>query len=624
MKQLLTILLALFVALPIVAQKKHNAKNAHPAATTHKKASSKTKPGNKAKAVQPAKKGVKTTKTPAKKPAKSVPQKGNKTSNKRGNVAISKNTQSATDKAIKGLQGQREAIKKKIQQQEAALRANQADVKKKLQELMVINSEIDERQKNINDIQKDITHINSNIGILNSQLTTLEQQLADRKAKYIRSLRYMARHRSVQDNLMFAFSAKSLAQVYRRMRFVREYASYQKAQGELVKAKQQQVTDKHIQLEEVKGQKSSLLNKGRKEHAALQAKQGEQQKAVDGLQREQKTIQSIIAEQQKKDAVLNAEIDRLIAIEVEKARQRAIAEAKRKAEAAEAAKRKAEELARKKAAAEAAERENQRRIAEAKAREERLRAEARVAEEAERARRLEAEKAAREAEQRRARAEKETADKKAQAEREAREAAERKAKADQAARESADKQARAQQAAREAEAARVAAERKAAAERERSEKAIAESKKEVEETHKLSTVDRMVSGGFEANKGRLPMPITGSYRIVSHFGQYNVEGLKNVKLDNKGINIMGGDGCQARSIYDGEVSAVFGYGGSMVVMVRHGAYISVYANLRSASVTRGQRVTTRQTLGTVGADNILQFQLRKETAKLNPETWLGR
>ena len=111
MKQLLTILLALFVALPIGAQKKRNAKNAHPAATTHKKASSKTKPANKAKAVQPAKKGVKTTKTPAKKPAKSVPQKGNKTSNKRGNVAISKNTQSATDKAIKGLQGQREAIK---------------------------------------------------------------------------------------------------------------------------------------------------------------------------------------------------------------------------------------------------------------------------------------------------------------------------------------------------------------------------------------------------------------------------------------------------------------------------------------------------------------------------------
>lgn len=134
----------------------------------------------------------------------------------------------------------------------------------------------------------------------------------------------------------------------------------------------------------------------------------------------------------------------------------------------------------------------------------------------------------------------------------------------------------------------------------------------------------MLSGGFESNRGRLPMPITGSYRIVSHFGQYNVEGLKGVKLDNKGINILGKSGCMARSIYDGEVSAVFGFGGTMVVMVRHGAYISVYCNLKSVSVQKGQKVSTRQALGTVGADNILQFQLRKERAKLNPETWLAR
>ena len=120
------------------------------------------------------------------------------------------------------------------------------------------------------------------------------------------------------------------------------------------------------------------------------------------------------------------------------------------------------------------------------------------------------------------------------------------------------------------------------------------------------------------------MPITGGYKIVSHFGQYNVEGLNNVRLDNKGINIKGSSGCQARSIFSGEVSAVFGFSGTMVVMVRHGAYISVYCNLRSVNVHRGQHVSTRQPLGTVGADNILQFQLRKETAKLNPEAWLGR
>ena len=51
-------------------------------------------------------------------------------------------------------------------------------------------------------------------------------------------------------------------------------------------------------------------------------------------------------------------------------------------------------------------------------------------------------------------------------------------------------------------------------------------RREAQEASTLSSVDRMLSGGFEANRGRLPMPISGSYRVVSHFGQYNVEGLK--------------------------------------------------------------------------------------------------
>ena len=62
----------------------------------------------------------------------------------------------------------------------------------------------------------------------------------------------------------------------------------------------------------------------------------------------------------------------------------------------------------------------------------------------------------------------------------------------------------------------------------------------------------------------------------------------------------------------------------MGVLVRHGAYISVYCNLKSVSVSKGQKVSTRQTLGTVGRDNILQFQLRRERDKLNPEVWLSR
>lgn len=520
--------------------------------------------------------------------------------NNRGKASSKKqkNAVTYTNASIRKLQSQRADIQRKIREQEKALQENKANVSKKLNELMMINGDIDKNQQNINSIQKDIHHINGNIGILNSQLNTLKAQLKDRQNKYIKSMRYMARHRTVQDKLMFIFSAKNLYQMYRRLRFVREYANYQKAQGEAVKAKQAQVSNKHKQLQHVKGQKNNLLYKGQQEHAKLEANKNQQQEIVNGLQKQQGTIKVLIAEQRKKDAALNAEIDRQVEIEVAKVRARAEAEARRQAAAAAAARQRREaELARKKAAAEAAARENARRIAEAKARE------------------LAAQKAAEQARQ---------AALAAQKAREEAAAAEEKRKAQAAAEAAAARKAAAEQAAREAEAAREAAERKQAADAARAKKEIAEAKQDEQEAQEFSSVDRMMNNGFEANRGRLPMPITGNYRIVSHFGQYNVAGLKGVTLDNKGINIMGGAGCKARAIYDGEVSAVLSYAGTVVVMLRHGAYISVYSNLSSASVSRGQHVSTRQILGTVGPDHILQFQLRKERAKLNPEAWLGR
>jgi murein hydrolase activator len=498
-------------------------------------------------------------------------------------VTKSRNSSTTVSTAsISGLQAQRKAIQRKIKEQERALKATQNDVKSRLQNLMVINSEIETRQKSIDELQCDLNKINGNLDLLHAQLNTLETQLNDRKQKYRKSMQYMYRNRSIQKQLMFIFSAKSFTQMYRRMRFVREYAAYQKVQGELVKNKQQEVSVKRSELMHVKGQKNVVLYKGKLEHQKLQGKQTEQQEVVNSLQKQQKTIQTVLTQQRKMDAALNAKIDQLVAREIAKAKARAEAEARRQAAAlvaqrraaAEAARKRAAELAEKKAAALAAARENARKIAAAKAEEARLKAAAREAE-----------------------------------------------------RSSVAERAAAEAAAHEAETSRRAAEDKAENDAAEAAKDIAATKKVVDETPQtmmnLNTEDRRISGGFESNRGRLPMPITGSYRVVSHFGQYNVSGLKNVTLDNKGINIQGQSGAHARAIFNGEVSAVFSFGGSMVVMLRHGNYISVYCNLSSVCVHRGQQVSTRQVLGTVGSDNILQFQLRRETAKLNPEVWIG-
>ena len=489
---------------------------------------------------------------------------------------------------VKGLQSQRQQLQKQLKEQEQRLQANRKNVKQRLQNLQMINTEIADKQRIIDTIRHDIDVLDDNIVALDIQLKILEERLQQRKDNYMKSMRYMHRNRSVQNQLMFIFSAQNFTQMYRRLRFTREYAQYQRAQGEAVKIIKEEVRKGQEEIASSKQQKSDLLNRGEEERRNLENKQAEQQKVVKSLQREQKTIESLISEQRKKDAALNAQIEKLIAEEIARAKARAEAEARAEAqrkarEAAEAAaKKRAEELARKKAAAEAAARENARRIAEAKAKEERAKQQALAA-----------------------------------------------------AKKSAEEKAAAEQAAREAERARQAAEQRAADEAKAHEREMAEAKKKEQEEREsirkvekadfsVSTEDRRLSGNFESNRGKLPMPITGNYRIVSGFGQNSVDGLKGVHLDNKGMNIKGQSGAQARSIFDGEVCAVFDIRGVMGVMVRHGSYISVYSNLSAVSVRRGQKVSTRQTLGTISSEGILHFQLRKGSAAQNPARWLAR
>ena len=508
-------------------------------------------------------------KTAVKKTGKS--KKSGKTGKKQTSVSKKKNASKQPSVSVKSLKNEQAQVRKQIQEQERRLRANEQDVKKRLQNLMVLNNEITDKRKTIDTIRQDISRLNGNIHMLENQLVMLKRELEERKARFERSMRYMHRNRSIQSQMMFIFSANNFSQMYRRLRFVREYASYQQAQGEAVMSMQRQVTEAFDELKSSRQQKSNLLYRGEQEKKSLENKQVEQEKVVNSLKKEQKTIQGIIEKQKKRDQELNAQIDRLIAEEIARAKARAEAEAKRKAAEA-AAKKRAEELARKKAAAEAAARENARRIAEAKAREEKAKAEARAA-----------------------------------------------------ARKSAEEKARAERAARAAEKARLEAERKAAAENRAREREVAEAKKSAEPTYTLSTVDRQLSGSFESNRGRLPMPIVGGYQIVHHFGTNSVTDVKgHVTLDKKGIDIKGQPGASVRSIFDGEVSAVFGYAGTTVVIIRHGNYLSVYCDLASVSVSRGQKVSARQNIGRLGSDGTMQFQLRKGAAKLNPESWLAR
>lgn len=148
--------------------------------------------------------------------------------------------------------------------------------------------------------------------------------------------------------------------------------------------------------------------------------------------------------------------------------------------------------------------------------------------------------------------------------------------------------------------------------------------------YRESAADKKLSGSFQSNKGKLPVPITGPYLITSHYGINYVEGLKNVKVNNHGVDIRGYMNCQARTIFDGTVSAIFEHPqiqGSYIVMIRHGHYISAYFNLSELKVKKGDKVKINESLGLVKQDMsgnyTMQFQLRKDRERLNPEQWIA-
>jgi len=415
------------------------------------------------------------------------------------------NASAQTTQKIKELENRRNELQQQIAESETLLRSTRKDVKSQLDNLALLNGQIEDRKKYIHAIELDVKSLNQEISTLQRQLRGLQRELKDKKDKYEASVQYMYRNKSIQEKLMFIFSAENLGQTYRRLRYVREYANYQRLQGVEIERKQKQVEAKKSELETTRTAKKKLLKEGEAEKKKLEKQEKDKQTILNGLKRKQRNIQTEINKKRRSANKLNAQIDRLIEIEIEKARKRA------------------EEEARKKAQAEAA--KNGAKVS-----------------------------------------------------------------------------------------GKSSTDAKSAA------------SKGTVEKYSLNSEDRQLSGSFEKNKGILPIPITGAYVIVGRFGQYAV--TKNVRLDNKGIDIRGKAGAKARAIFDGEVSAIFKYNGLNNVLVRHGNYISVYCNLSAVSVSKGSKVKTRQEIGTVHQDAsgnaVLHFQLRKETTKLNPEVWLGR
>ena len=145
----------------------------------------------------------------------------------------------------------------------------------------------------------------------------------------------------------------------------------------------------------------------------------------------------------------------------------------------------------------------------------------------------------------------------------------------------------------------------------------------------LTPEEKLISDNFQENKGKLPWPvergiITGKYGVHPH------PVLKQITIDNDGVDISTIKGAEARALFDGEVTKIVAIlGANYTVILRHGNFLTVYQNLVDLRVKQGDIVSLKQVLGTVYTDNetnntLLHMQIWKERSIQNPEEWISR
>ncbi|MCM1518642.1 MAG: peptidoglycan DD-metalloendopeptidase family protein [Pseudoflavonifractor sp.] len=474
----------------------------------------------------------------------------------------------------------RQKTTQEIKKTAKEIEENQRQTRKQLNQLNMLQAEVQEKNATIADMQVQVDSINRGISRLNDSIEAMERHLELLRSDYASAVRAMQSHRSSMNTLAFIFSSESFTQAYRRMRYLRQFSQWRARRSGEITAAHDSLAARRAELarmHDTKNHSLIQLNVARRE---LQGKQKQTEVLVADLKKQGSTLQAVLKKKEQEARALDQELDRLIA------------EQQRKAEE-----------------------ERKRRLAEERARKEREAKEA--------AERAERERKERE-ENERLLAEQSNADNKTDKKGQDTDKSQKsKNKKDKNKPVRPDKRKNNKDKSRKEQPAVTPTPAKGDM------ASVETPSKSVARDFDTADADRALSGSFESNKGRLLFPVSGKYKIVRHFGRQRHADLPYVQTDNGGIDIEVPAGGMARAIFAGKVSAIFRQPGfNTIVMVRHGNYLTIYANLSDISVKTGDTVKANQTIGRIFSDpdddgrSIMHFELRKEKAKLNPEQWV--
>lgn len=476
------------------------------------------------------------------------------------------------------MEKQKAAADREIKETKAELGANEKKVNESLAALRKIEAEIATSQAEIETVQGQLEMINRNISSLESSIAKEEKELAGLREEYLKAVKKMRVARKQGSGLTFLFASKNFNEARRRMRYMKEFSEWKNRRSS-------EITDKVNLLETQKGQLVQARNDASvalgREMAAkekLSHQQSEQQTRVSELRANSETLRGKLAKRQAESRQLSNQISALIA--EQRAKEAREAEARRKA---------AEE----------------KRMAEEKAA-----AEKKAAEE----KRLAEEKARKEAETKKTETASKTEKSKPKQETQPKQENPKQEKT---------KQEKPKQGSKPKQEKASGSEYAEA--RKRQPRSSASSATTAEATP--------VETGFGAMKGKLPRPVGGAFTIVSPFGVHPISPeLPDIMDENLGIDAHVANGATAQAVYEGEVLKIYDRtsipGFRNILVLKHGDYITVYANLDTLSVRTGQHVQQGQSLGTVGTDfddsahGLIHFEVWKNQTHLDPAAWI--
>jgi len=402
---------------------------------------------------------------------------------------------------IEKLRKEKQATRKEIKETTRKLHANNRETSRQMARLNTLRADIERQNAIITSARTSADSVTTAMTVLTDSITRLEQSLLKLQKMYATTLRNMQSTVTPANKWTFLFSAKSVGQFYRRMRYLKQFNSWRSRKAREITNARQDLDMRRLQLQSLHNERANHLQRASLAGRQLKNRQDETEKIVASLKKEDGKLRSYLKEKENQQRRLDSQIDKLIAQEQERQRKK----------------------------------EKERRTADNK---------------------------------------------------------------------------------------------KASGAKSQSGKGTRQSDNKTT-AQKTPDPDRALSGSFESNKGNLLFPVAGKYRIVRGFGRTRHPDLPHVMTDNSGIDIEVDRGAKARSIFRGKVSAIFSQPGfNAIVMVRHGAYISIYAGLGALNVKTGDTVTAGQTLGTImtdaenGNSTTLHFEIRHEREKLNPTLWV--